>query len=181
MIRPKLSVAEAKQIIKISGKIIIEPICILAIRGYYKNTMGVPGINDRGIYDDAFFLIGPRLFLSVNANTDPSVYRPGVATLVPGLHYYKKGLHHLSDADPKRRYPAFRPATPDESLPVTRDGQPGIGKGYAINIHKGGYTTTSSEGCQTVHPDEWLDFQKTAYKAMDSAMQKRIGYLLVEQ
>ena len=181
MIRPKLSPAEAKQLVKHSGKIIIEPLYILAIRGYYKNTMGRPGSNDRGIYDDAFFLIGPRLFLAVNANTDPSRFKPGIACLVPGLHYYKKGLHKLSNPDPKKRYAAFRPDTPDESLPVTRDGKPGTSKGYAINIHKGSFTGTSSEGCQTVYPDQWLEFQQTAYKAMDKVMQKRIGYLLMEQ
>ena len=179
MKQPTLTAAEAKNFVRLSGSSIIEPVYILAIRGYYKN-IGKPAENDRGIYDDALFLIGPDLFLAVNANTDPSRYKPGMAKLVPGLHYYKKGLHHLSDPDPRRRYAAFRPDTADESLPVTRDGQQGISKGYAINIHKGGYSSTSSEGCQTVYPEQWLQFQQMAYRAMDEYGQRRIGYLLAE-
>jgi lysozyme len=140
--------------------------------------MSKSGTNSRGIYDDAMFLIGPDLFLSFNANTDPSVYRKGIPSLIPGLHYYKKGMHSSVHEEP---YPAFRPDTSDESLPVTRDGEIGISKEFAVNIHQGGYTSTSSEGCQTIYPNEWLEFQQTAYKAMDDARQKWIGYLLVEK
>jgi lysozyme len=177
MKRPALTIEQAREIIKTSGKTIAAPIMLLAIRGYYKNRMGKPGENDRGIYDDAMFLIGPALFLAVNANTDPSRYKPGIAKLVPGLHYYKKGLHHIGKPN---AYPAFRPDTPDESLPVTRDGMQGIFKGIAINIHRGALYGTSSEGCQTVCPDQWLSFQLTTYKAMTDAKMKRIAYLLVE-
>ena len=99
---PTLTADEAKQFVQQSGKPIIEPVYILAIRGYFK-SLGKPAANDRGIYDDALFLIGPDLFLCANGNTDPSRYKPGIAKLVPGLHYYKKGLHHLSDSDPKKR------------------------------------------------------------------------------
>jgi len=60
------------------------------------------------------------------------------------------------------------------------DGQQGISKGYAINNHRGGYSGTSSEGCQTVYPDQWLQFQQMAYRAMDKYGLGRIGYLLVE-
>lgn len=180
MIRPKMTAAEAKEIVRLSGKIIIEPMYMLAIRGYCKNAIDVPGKNGRSIFDDAIFLIGPGIFLAVNANTDPSKYKPGVATLIPGLHYFKKGPHHLSSSDLKRRYPAFRPDTPDESLPVTRYGEPAIGKGYAINIHKGTLSSVSSLGCQTIYPTQWLQFQQTAYQAMDAIWQRRIGYLLIE-
>lgn len=176
---PKLSKEEALELVKKSGKTFPESIFILGIRGYYKDSMGKPGENDRGIYDDALFLIGPNTYVPVNANTDPSKFKPGIASLVPGLYYYKRDYHHKFD--PKKRYPAFRPATPDESVPVTRDGQEGVSKGIAINIHKGSYNSTSSEGCQTIYPDEWLNFQQTAYKIMDQEGQHLIPYLLIVQ
>lgn len=155
-----------------------EKVYLVGIRGYYKNSMGKPGENDRGIYDDAIVLVTPDGSLTFNANTDPSRYIKGVAQLCPGVHYYKKGKHGISK--PSGAYPALRPATPDESLPVTRDGQKGVHKGIAINIHKGGYTTTSSAGCQTIYPDQWAEFINVVYKAMDKEGQKTIPYVLVE-
>lgn len=156
-----------------------EAVRLVGIRGYYKDTMGVPGQNDIGIYDDAIFLIGPAIFKSFNANTDPSKHNPGIAKLVAGIHYFKRGKHGISK--PGGGYPAFRPDTPDESLPVTREGKPGIHKGIAINIHKGAYSGTSSEGCQTIFPDQWFQFQTETYHAMDIEGQKRIPYILIEQ
>jgi lysozyme len=152
---------------------------LVGIRGYYKDTMGKPGENDRGIYDDAIFLIGPAVFFAFNANTDPSVFRQHIAKLVPGIHYYKKGKHGIGK--PGGGYDALRPDTPGEGLPVTRDGEEGIKTGVAINIHKGSYNSTSSEGCQTIHPDQWVQFKNEVYRAMDSEGQKRIPYILIEQ
>lgn len=154
-------------------------VVIVAVRGYYKKTMGDPTKNDRGIYDDAIFALAPGLFIACNGNTDPSRFTPGIATLVPGVHLYKKGKHGISHAD--GGYPAFRPASPDEGVPVTRDGQTGVSRGIAINIHHGGYSSTSSLGCQTIHPDQWHQFQTEVYAAMDRAGQgKLIPYVLVE-
>jgi lysozyme len=155
------------------------PVFLIGFRGYYQDTMGKPGVNDRGIYDDAICVVAPEAFLTFNGNTDPSRFRPGIATLVPGVHMYRRGKHGITThAD--GGYPAFRPATKSEALPVTRDGQEGIKEGIAINIHKGGYGTTSSEGCQTVHPDQWLDFQGVVYKLMDAYGQDKIPYVLIE-
>jgi lysozyme len=130
------------------------------VRGYYLRSMGDPGRNDRGIYDDAAFIITPHVFAGFNANADPSArYRPGVASLLPGCYPYKPGLHGISR--PTTAYPAFRPATRGEALPVTRDGDPDVPSkrpGIAINIHRGSTSTTSSEGCLTIPPGQWLAF-----------------------
>ena len=133
---------------------------VLGVRGYYRDTMGKVGANERGFYDDALFVVGPEVFAAFNANTDPSKFRQGIATLCEGVHPYKPGNHGISR--PRGGYPAFRPATKDEELPVQRDG---VGKpwpGVAINIHRGGYSGTSSEGCQTIYPDQWEAFHALA-------------------
>ena len=63
---------------------------------------------------------------------------------------------------------------------MTRDGQ-GDSMGIAINIHRGRYNTTSSEGCQTIYPSQWESFISLVYSEMDRAGQKTIPYLLVEE
>lgn len=180
MNRPKIKQPEVERLIeeRYHGDI-LETVKVVAIRGYYRDTMGKPGENDRGIYDDAIILIGPNYYQTFNANTDPSKYKKGVAKLIPDLHYFKKGKHGISK--PGGGYPAFRPDTKDEGLDVTRDGSVGIFRGIAINIHKGGYNTTSSDGCQTIHPDQWLEFQQTAYKLMTQEGIRSLPYLLIEQ
>jgi lysozyme len=155
-----------------------DAVALVGIRGYYRDTMGEVGQNDRGIYDDAIFLISPNAYATFNANTDPSIRRAGIAVLKPGVHRYRKGKHGLSK--PGGGYPALRPATLGEQLPVTRDGT-GDSMGIAINIHKGGFRTTSSEGCQTIHPSQWPAFVALVYSEMDRAGQKTIPYLLVEE
>jgi lysozyme len=124
-------------------------------------------------------LFYPGGYETFNGNTDPSRFKPEVATLIPGLHFFKKGKHGITThAD--GGYDAFRPATPDESLPVWRDGEGNkVFKGIAINLHKGGYTTTSSEGCQTVHPDQWPEFQPKVYSLMTANNQDVLPYALV--
>jgi lysozyme len=155
-----------------------DAVALVGIRGYYRDSMGEVGKNDRGIYDDAIFLVSPNAYATFNANTDPSIRRAGIAVLKPGVHRYRKGKHGLSK--PGGGYPALRPANPAEELPVTRDGQ-GDSMGIAINIHKGGTRTTSSEGCQTLYPSQWPAFVALVYSEMDRAGQKTIPYLLVEE
>lgn len=151
---------------------------VVGVRGYYRDSMGKVGENDRALYDDALFIVGPHAFGAFNANTDPSAYKYGIATLVPGVHWYHPGNHGISK--PGGGYPAFRPATPDEALPVMRDGKAGKSDGIAINIHKGGYTTTSSAGCQTIHPDQWDEFHAMLTKALHDAGAKKFPYILIE-
>jgi len=150
-------------------------VALVGIRGFFRDSMGKPGKNDRGIYDDAIFLVTPDSVLAFNANTDPSVSRKGIAVLNPGVHWYKKGRHRISRPP---SYPALRPATPGEKLPVTRDGV-GQSEGVAINIHKGSYNSTSSEGCQTIYPDQWDEFIDSVYHAMDAQKQAEIPYVLI--
>ena len=168
--------AKAQEITKLVPKDIAEKyaVVLVGVRGYYLDTMGKKGVNDRGIYDDAMFLITPDTFASFNANTDPSAFRKGVSVLKKGVHFYNKGKHKINSP---KGYAAFRPATKDEGLPVTRDGQ-GDSIGYAINIHKGSNTGTSSLGCQTIPPAQWEAFRAITYAAMDKAGQKIIPYVL---
>lgn len=174
--RPAIAAKDVEKIIREHG-VADFAVVFVGVRGYYLNMMGAAGVNDRGIYDDAICIHSPNVFAAFNANTDPSIFRPGVATLVPGVHMYKKGKHGTSRPNP---YDAFRPATPDEGLPVTRDGQRGTKRGFYINIHRGSYTSTSSLGCQTIYPAQWNAFQSLGYLELDRAKQKEVPYVLVE-
>jgi len=156
-------------------------LALLGVRGYYRDSLGVPGKNDRGIYDDAIMLLSPNAYVTFNANTDPSIARPNVATLLPGVWSYRKGRHKVSDPN---GYPAFIQAAPvtvardDDNDPDT---DPQIDTGwFGINIHRGGLTTTSSLGCQTIFPAQWDAFRALVYAEMDRAGAKAIPYALVE-
>ena len=174
--RPKLSAEEARKVLRDHG--VASGVAILGVRGYYRDTMGEPGKNDRGIYDDAIFVVSENAFAGFNANTDPSVRRQGIACLAPGKHLYRKGNHGISK--PGGGYPALRPATRGEQLPVTRDGVINPRPGVAINIHRGSHRTTSSEGCQTIHPTQWEAFISLVYSELSRAKQKTVPYVLVE-
>ncbi len=163
------------------------PFFVAGIRGYYRDTLGAPGVNDRGIYDDALFLVSPLAFASYNGNTDPSQARrghgtgatKGMAVLKPGLWLaHRFGLH-------RGQYLAL--VQTGGPVTVTRDGNPpypdtGL---FGINIHRGGWNTTSSLGCQTVHPGQWPAFVALAQdlaKRRFGAVWKRttIPYLLFD-
>lgn len=134
---------------------------VVAVRGYYRDTLGMVGVNDRGIYDDAIFLLTPKRFLAFNANADPSRGRKGqgtgagkgMARLKPGLwRSHRLGRH-------KGQYLAL--IQTGGPVTVIRDGTAGDYEdtGYfGINVHKGGISTTSSEGCLTIPPDQWPEF-----------------------
>lgn len=182
--RPRATRAQvtgiASEISRISGNPLGE-VYVVAVRGYYRDTMGKPGTNDRGIYDDAVFVVGPETFAAFNANTDPSRFRPGIASLLPGIYPYRLGKHGISR--PGGGYPAFRPATKNEALPVRRDGEaavPSKRPGIAINIHRGGRNTTSSEGCQTIPPTQWDAFYALLTKELKAAGQKTFQYILLD-
>ncbi len=175
-----------------------EPVALLGVRGYYRDTMGKHGVQEAGIWDDAMFMVGPGVFKAVNANTDPSKlgWNPGVgkpfAMLVPGLWYFRRGAH-------KGRTPALRQATEDEApdFDIPNHGHFTVYRAknmaevlngtarrdtnyHAINIHRGGEGTTSSWGCQTIPPAQFDDFMLTVWEASKRAGQGRIPYLLID-
>lgn len=131
------------------------PILIVGFRGYYENSMGKPGQNDLGIYDDACCVLTKDTYQTFNFNTDPSALAEGRAMLAPGIHKaHKLGLH-------KNQYLALVQRI--AKVPVLRfikgKFQPKLHWGFfGINIHKGGNKTTGSLGCQTVPPSQWQEF-----------------------
>ena len=160
--------------------------CILVlVRGYYRDSMGVKGRNDRRIYDDAAFWIDleTNRFSSWNCNTDPNGYRKGwgkgskkgMASLKTGLWRYKKGMHYGS-----KPHMAFRQAA---DVTVIRDGSPDYedhGQ-FGINIHSGRDYSTSSLGCQTFPESQWIGFRDEGYKLIKKyGQEKNFPVLLVE-
>lgn len=149
---------------------------MLAVRGYYRHTMGKPGVNDRGIYDDAIIIVTPTSYSTFNANCDPGAHRKGIANLKVGTHFYKPGTHGISK--PKHlQYRAFRQA---EKVTVVRDG---IGEDFGlfgINIHRGGYRSVSSAGCLTVYPTQWAGFRELMYSELKRYEQKKFPVILIE-
>lgn len=155
-----------------------DPIIVFGIRGYFD-----PGANKRGIYDDAIGYITDSAYGVFPANCDPSIFRPEIAVLQPGAYEYRlglHGLHHLNPAVPADAAKLRQLETTRKDIPgytacywalrqagdvtVIRDGHK---EPYTdtpprprmwIDIHRGGYNTTSSEGCQTIHPDYWDAF-----------------------
>lgn len=163
--KPRLSSSELRdRIAPFNIDRTMYPVVVVGIRGYYKNSMGAPGVNDRGIYDDALFIESAQIMAAYNGNTDPANYRAGsgtgstkgMASLNPGAWFVYRFDKH------KGQYLALcQRAGP---VTVTRDGNPpypdtGM---FGINIHRGSYSSTSSEGCQTIHPSQWDSFIATA-------------------
>jgi hypothetical protein len=173
--RPKLSRGAAEFIL--ASKQVAAEVVLLGMRGYYRDSMGKVGENDRGLYDDAIFLLSRESFTAFNANVDPSAYRRGIATLKPGVWKYKVGIHGLSK--PKaQRYEALVQAGP---VTVMRDGQGEDTGMFGINIHRGGLHGTSSLGCQTIVPAQWAAFMALVKQELKRAGQTVLPYVLVEQ
>lgn len=171
--RPQMDAAAVRAELASYGVDTTKP-ALLGIRGYYAKTMGPTPQNDRGVYDDAIFLLTPNGFQAFNANVDPSVYRPGIATLVPGVWQYKVGIHGLSKPA-KQQYTALVQAG---QVTVLRDGQSFDRGWFGINIHRGGQNGTSSLGCQTIVPDQWEQFIASVRGELKRAGQTVIPYCL---
>ena len=178
--RPEMGRHAAEQLLFSAG--VTSEVALLGRRGYYRNTMGDPATNDRGIYDDAIFLLTPAAFVSFNANCDPSRFHPGIAVLKAGVWRYRLGVHGLT-RDKARQYQALVQAAP---VTVRRDSdaaaEPREETGwFGINIHCGGYSSTSSLGCQTIYPGQWDSFIALVKSEMQRFDAREIAYCLTER
>lgn len=175
--RPQLPSPDIRKVLKHYR---VEGIALLGVRGYFEKSMGNPDKNDRGIYDDAMFLACSDHCERFNANTDPSIYRKRIATLMPGVYEYETGFHGITKPNP---YPAIR----QRGVVVVQRDDVGVDRGhFAINIHKGSKGSTSSEGCQTIHPSQWDEFIGSVYRELGvppgregARARKPIWYVLV--
>lgn len=162
------------------------PVRLLGVRGYYQDTFGVKGANDRNVYDDAIFVITAEYFLAFNANCDPSKYSAGIATLLPGTWWYRLDWH-------RGKYIAL---VQDSAVTVARDDNadpdddPQLETGFfGINIHPAGLTGTESLGCQSIPTsrlkgqpsDQWREFLLAVGGGMFVHDLKRVPYTLIEE
>jgi hypothetical protein len=146
-------------------------------RGYYRDSLGKPGVNDRGINDDAIGFISDTADYRVRANVDPSIYRTGVASLKSRqVVWYRPGWHGYASI---HGHSAFRQDSP---VVVKRDGTESFAKGvthktygaclgngywtdlgfsdrFWTNLHRQTGKGTSSLGCQTIPMPEWTAFR----------------------
>lgn len=151
-----------------------DAVAVLATRGYFADSLGKKGANDRGCYDDALIVVSPVCHVAFNGNTDPSIFRKAIAVLKPGVWRYRPGTHNLSK--PKaRQYPAFVQAG---EVTVIRDGEGEDTGEFGINIHRGGINTTSSLGCQTLPPAQWASFYALLREQLARFGQKTFPYVL---
>lgn len=144
------------------------PMLAVVFRAYYRDTMGRKGVNDRSIYDDAWMLVTPNLFMAVNANADPSAAQgtvTGRASLEPGFWpMWKLDLHRgqylafcqrAVDCIVRRDNTAGRPVGEKHPKWGTHLGNGRWRGWFGINGHRGGRTSTSSEGCITTPEPQW--------------------------
>lgn len=170
----------------------LPPRFLFAVRAYYRDTMGVRGRNDVGQFDDACFWVTPDSITPVNWNTDPSKlgWNPGVgkpyAMLQPGVWWFRRGPH-------KGVTPALRQFTDEEGDRIgLADSEFKIWRmwglndprnyeedGYfAINIHPGGESSTSSWGCQTAPKSQAKTFLQRVWDESLAAKMDKIAYIL---
>lgn len=167
------------------------PLTIVGIRGFFP-SIGPTGHNDRNIYDDAIILRVPSLniFSAFNGNTDPSRVHKGFGTKeqTKGMAVLKTGLW------PVYRFDKHNGSQPHEAIcqragkvTVMRDGDPPYSDtgNFGINIHRGGFTKTSSLGCQTIPPEQWDEFYNQASAAAkqlwgNNWKNQDVAYVLLE-
>ena len=191
--RPEMTRAAALSYLQAHG--IGDQFGLIGRRGYYRDSMGKPGVNDRGIYDDAIALLTPSAFVTFNANCDPSRTEEGMASLVPGVWEFEIGVHNRTKPA-NRRYKALIQAA---QFVVFRDGTEHFEKGtthqkygrclgggcwvgwFGVNMHRGLLNSTASAACQTIVPDQWDAFIELVESEMKRYGRKRIPYVLTER
>jgi len=176
--RPRIERKTGEQLLRLRK--VSDPVCLVGIRGYYRDTMGAVGKQDRGIYDDAIILVSPNVHAAFNANVDPGAYGKnpkigkGYASLKPGVWRYKLGRHGIRSGNPYRALVQGAPVT------VSRDGQGDETGWFGINIHKGSNRSVSSEGCQTIPPAQWPAFITMVETEMKRNNAKTVSYVLTQ-
>lgn len=158
-----------------------DAVAVVAVRGYYLNTMGKENANDRGVYDDAIFVLEPDNVYNFNGNTDPGRFGRGIARLKSRQAIrYRPGPHGFTHKGGP--YPAFRQ---DSNCTVIRDetGEDSDtpDQRFWINLHRGGNTTTSSLGCQTVPPHQWNEFKTLVDGLLKKHGQETFYYVLADE
>lgn len=174
--KPKATSHEVAEMVRRAAPQVTDAVLVVGKRGYYARTMGPTPGNDRGIYDDALFIVWPEGLAAFNGNVDPAAWRPGIASLKPGVWRYKPGQHGITFKRAGYPYPAFVQAAP---VTVARDGQGDDTGWFGINIHRGSNASTSSLGCQTVPPKQWDFFRDTLNAALKRHGQKTFPYILI--
>lgn len=171
--KPKIT---QESIAEILSRHRLNEFAIVGIRGYYRDSMGEVGVNDRGIYDDAIIVITPSAFATFNGNTDPSIKRKRVAVLKPGIWWYKLGIHGLT----KPKHQQYKALVQAGAVTVIRDNAGEDTGFFGINIHRGSKNSTSSLGCQTIPPDQWPSFIGLIEGEMTRHKIKTISYILID-
>ncbi len=183
--RPKITHSEISELVSTTYPDFEPPYFYIAgIRGYYLNTIGQPGVNDRKVYDDAIILVGKddKEIFTFNANTDPSAFRRSIANLKPGVWpvytFAKHKNKYLALCQRAGKVTVIRDGDKDHA--ATED--TGM---FGINIHHGGYVDTSSLGCQTIPPQQWNEFMTQAQALAkkyngDNYLKDTYTYVLLE-
>jgi hypothetical protein len=176
--RPQQKRQDTERQLKAAG--VSDPVCLVGIRGYYRDSMGAKGRNDFGLYDDALVLVSPNVHAAFNASVDPSrsgwnqKVRKPMAQLKPGVYRYKIGKHGISRGNP---YTALVQAAP---VTVYRGDNEETGF-FGINVHKGSRNSTSSEGCITLPPGpNWDGFIALAQAEMKRNNAKTVSLVLTQ-
>jgi lysozyme len=113
--RPRIERKTTEQLLRLRK--VSDPVCLVGIRGYYRDTMGAKGKNDVGLYDDAIILVSPNAHVAWNANVDPSRLgwnanaRKPMAQLKSGVYRYKIGQHGISRGNPYKALVQAGPVT----------------------------------------------------------------------
>lgn len=160
--------------------------------------------------DAGFLVVGEEVTaFNWNCDPVRVGFNPGVgkqfAQLVPGVWPFRRGPHkgrpghlrqlrgsELTDSFTDKKFQLgdyfedYRRAGNFKVRRVTQRGEGGYGEGpgeigyQAINIHEGTKNSTGSWGCQTLPPDQWREFSRKVYAAMDKFRQPWVPYVLVE-